>query len=184
MTNLQPATPNTNHSTMAAAGQYLTFGLKGETYAINLLSVKEIISYDQPTAVPMMPNFICGVINIRGKVVPVVDLLARFGQGSTLYAKRTSIIIVETVDHFSEVLGRENASDNINDIGVIVDAVHEVIDITETTIEPAPNFGTGIRSDFIVGMAKRDERFIVMLAVDRVLALDEMASLGQAMVQH
>lgn len=182
--NLQSTTANATRTTIATAGQYLTFGLKGETYALNLLGVKEIISFDQPTEVPMTPNFIRGVINIRGKVVPIVDLLARFSQGSTDITKRTSIVIVETIDHISEALGEGSAASNVTDIGIIVDTVHEVVDIDETAIEPAPNFGAGIRPDFIIGMAKRDERFIVILAVDRVLAVNEMASLGQALVQH
>jgi purine-binding chemotaxis protein CheW len=157
---------------LAKSGQYLTFSLKGETYAIGILGIKEIIAYDRLTEVPMMPPFIRGVINLRGHVVPVVDLLSRFGQGETALAKRTSIIIVEGMD-----------GGKVTDIGIIVDAVNEVVDITEESIEPPPSFGAGIRSEFIIGMAKREGHFIVMLAVDTVLAVDEMAALGQALVE-
>jgi purine-binding chemotaxis protein CheW len=164
----------TTHPGIAEAGQYLTFSLKGETYALGILSIKEIINYDRLTEVPMMPSFIRGVINLRGRVVPIVDLLARFGQGSTLIAKRTSIVIVETVDQGSE-------GSPVTEIGIIVDAVNEVVDIAADAIEPAPSFGTHIRPEFIIGMAKRNDYFIVMLAVNNVLAINEMATLGQAL---
>lgn len=160
----------------ASPGQYLTFVLNGETYAIGILSIKEIIAYDRLTEVPMMPNFIRGVINLRGRVVPVIDLLSRFGQGNTTLAKRTSIVIVEALDHSDEGIGK------VTDIGIIVDAVNEVVDIAEDMIEPPPSFGAAIRPEFIIGMAKQESQFIVMLAVDTVLAVDEMAAIGQAIV--
>jgi len=161
---------------MARPGQYLTFLLNGETYAVGILSIKEIIAYDRLTEVPMMPPFIRGVINLRGRVVPVVDLLSRFGHGSTALAKRTSIVIVETLDYTEEEAGK------VTDIGIIVDAVNEVVDIVEDSIEPAPSFGAAIRPEFIIGMARREGGFMVMLAVDTVLAVNEMAALGQALV--
>jgi purine-binding chemotaxis protein CheW len=161
---------------MAKAGQYLTFLLNGETYAVGILSIKEIIAYDRLTEVPMMPNFIRGVINLRGRVVPVVDLLSRFGQGNTTLAKRTSIVIVETQDHSDDGAGK------VTDIGIIVDAVNEVVDIGEDMIEPPPSFGAAIRPEFIIGMARQGGQFTVMLAVDTVLAVDEMAELGQMLV--
>lgn len=161
---------------IAKPGQYLTFILNGETYAIGILSIKEIIAYDRLTEVPMMPHFIRGVINLRGRVVPVVDLLSRFGQGNTTLAKRTSIVIVETFDHSDSGEGK------VTDIGIIVDAVNEVVDISGEMIEPAPSFGAAIRPEFIIGMAKQDGQFVVMLAVDTVLAVEEMAAIGQAIV--
>lgn len=160
----------------ASPGQYLTFLLNAETYAVGILSIKEIIAYDRLTEVPMMPNFIRGVINLRGRVVPVIDLLSRFGQGNTTLAKRTSIVIVETQDQTDDSLGK------VTDIGIIVDAVNEVVDISGDMIEPPPSFGAAIRPEFIIGMAKQDGHFIVMLAVDTVLAVNEMAALGQALV--
>jgi purine-binding chemotaxis protein CheW len=161
---------------LAKPGQYLTFSLNGETYAVGILSIKEIIAYDRLTEVPMMPPFIRGVINLRGRVVPVVDLLSRFNQGSTVLAKRTSIVIVETIDR------SEDGEGKVTDIGIIVDAVNEVVDIGEEMIEPPPSFGAAIRPEFIIGMAKQDGQFVVMLAVDTVLAIDEMTALGQALV--
>ncbi len=158
----------------AHAGQYLTFVLGGELYALGILNIKEIIDYGQLTEVPMMPAFVRGVINLRGSVVPVVDLAARFGKGSTQIVKRTAIVIVETL--------AENNDDRGQDIGIIVDAVNEVVDISQQDIEPPPSFGTGIRPDFINGMAKRNERFIILLDVNRVLSVDEMANLSKAVV--
>ncbi|MFI3120595.1 MAG: chemotaxis protein CheW [Methylococcaceae bacterium] len=168
------------HLETAEAGQYLTFLLHGETYALGILSIKEIIGYDHLTEVPMMPDFIRGVINLRGRVVPVVDLLCRFGQGNTAIAKRTSIVIVETRDDS----GDGNTAGKVTDIGIIVDAVNEVVDIGADAIEPAPSFGARIRPEFIIGMAKREGHFIVMLAVNKVLAVNEMAALGQALFKQ
>jgi len=176
-TALQPAASQklaVSSKILAKPGQYLTFSLNGETYAVGILNIKEIIAYDRLTEVPMMPPFIRGVINLRGRVVPVVDLLSRFNQGSTVLAKRTSIVIVEIQDPSGE--------DKVTDIGVIVDAVNEVVDIGEDMIEPPPSFGAAIRPEFIIGMAKQDGQFIVMLAVDTVLAVEEMSALGQALV--
>jgi purine-binding chemotaxis protein CheW len=173
---LSPQRLAASQPTLAKAGQYLTFLLNGETFAVGILNIKEIIAYDRLTEVPMMPNFIRGVINLRGRVVPVVDLLSRFGQGNTALAKRTSIVIVETIDRSDENAGK------VTDIGIIVDAVNEVVDIAEDMIEPPPSFGAAIRPEFIIGMAKQDGQFIVMLAVDTVLAVDEMTAIGQAIV--
>jgi purine-binding chemotaxis protein CheW len=178
-TALQAVSPQrqvVNHQTIAQPGQYLTFLLNGETYAVGILNIKEIIAYDRLTEVPMMPNFIRGVINLRGRVVPVVDLLSRFGHGNTTMAKRTSIVIVETLGQ------NEDSSDKVTDIGIIVDAVNEVVDIAEDMIEPPPSFGAAIRPEFIIGMAKQEGKFIVMLAVDTVLSVNEMATLGQTLV--
>ncbi len=158
---------------IATAGQYLTFVLSGEVYALGILNIKEIIDYGHLTEVPMMPAFVRGVINLRGSVVPVVDLMARFGKGSTTIAKRTGIVIVET---------GEEGDDNQQEIGIIVDAVNEVVDISQQDIEPPPSFGTGIRPNFISGMAKRDGHFIILLNVNRVLSVDEMASLSKTII--
>ena len=155
------------------AGQYLTFLLGGECYALGILNIKEIIDYGHVTDVPMMPSFVRGVINLRGSVVPIIDLLARFGKGGTKIAKRTGIVIVETGDQ----------TDDGQDIGIIVDAVNEVVDIGLDDIEAPPSFGTGIRPDFISGMAKRNGRFIILLNVDSVLSIDEMTALGKTAVQ-
>ena len=162
--------------TIAKSGQYLTFILGHQLYAIGILNIKEIIDYGYLTEVPMMPNFVRGVINLRGSVVPVVDLLARFGKGVSQIAKRTGIVIVET---------RSDTEDAAQqDIGIIVDAVNEVIDINQDDIEPPPKFGAGIRPDFINGMAKRNDKFIILLNVDKVLSVDEMVSLGHTVISE
>jgi purine-binding chemotaxis protein CheW len=155
----------------AGAGQYLTFVLGGEVYALGISNIKEIIDYGNVTDVPMMPSFIRGVINLRGSVVPVVDLMTRFGKGRTQIAKRTGIVIVETGGM---------ADNDSQDIGVIVDAVNEVIDIDRQDIEPPPSFGSGIRPDFVSGMAKRKGHFVILLNVEKVLSVDEMAELSRA----
>ncbi|MGZ4999290.1 MAG: chemotaxis protein CheW [Methylomonas sp.] len=149
----------------ASAGQYLTFVLGGEVYALGILNIKEIIDYGNVTEVPMMPAFVRGVINLRGSVVPVIDLAMRFGKGSTQIGKRTGIVIVETV---------ADDNDSQQDIGIIVDAVNEVVDISQQEIEPPPSFGAGIRPDFISGMAKRDGHFVILLNVSRVLSVQDM----------
>lgn len=167
----QDKLPAAQKKTTALAGQYLTFMLGGELYALGILSSKEIIDYGNLTEVPMMPGFVRGVINLRGSVVPVVDLLARFGKGTTPIAKRTSIVIVETINDAED--------DSPQDLGIIVDAVNEVVEISQEDIEPAPSFGTGIRPDFINGMAKRNGRFVILLNVSKVLSVDEMAALSK-----
>lgn len=155
----------------ANGGQYLTFVLGGEIYALGILNIKEIIAFGDLTEVPMMPPFVRGVINLRGSVVPVIDLQARFGKGATQIAKRTGIVIVETGDNETD--------DSRQDIGIIVDAVNEVVDIAVQEIEPPPSFGTGIRPDFINGMAKRNSHFVILLNADRVLSVEEMAGLSK-----
>jgi purine-binding chemotaxis protein CheW len=149
--------------------QYLAFTLGGETYAIAILRIKEIISYGQLTTVPMMPPFVRGVINLRGSVVPVIDLMARFGRSQTEVQRRTCIVILEAVR------SADDAGAVQQDIGVMVDAVNEVVEIPADQIEPAPAFGARIRSDFIRGMGKLNGRFVMILNLDSVLAVDELA---------
>jgi purine-binding chemotaxis protein CheW len=143
--------------------QYLTFMLGSEVFAIGILAIKEIIEYGSLTVVPMMPECIRGVINLRGAVVPVMDLSARFGKKAAEVTKRTCIVIVEI-----ETDGEHQ------DVGVIVDAVNEVLDIPASEIEPAPAFGTKIRTDFIHGMGKVNGKFVILLDVNNVLSTDEM----------
>lgn len=147
--------------------QYLTFMLGGEVFAIGILHIKEIIEYGQLTTVPMMPDFIRGVINLRGAVVPVVDLASRFGGKPSQVTRRSCIIILELeVEEETQV------------IGVVVDAVNEVLEIAGADIEPPPRFGTKIRTDFIAGMGKVEDRFVILLNADRVLSVEEMATLS------
>ena len=154
------------------SSRYLTFRLGTEVFALGILDITEIIEHRPLTEVPMMPSFIRGVLNLRGRVVPVVDLAARFGRGSTAVGRRTGIIILETANPAGDGRGQ--------DFGIIVDAVNEVMHFGDDDIEPPPAFGAGIRSDFISGMAKRGNDFIIVLDVSRVLSVEEMMLLGQA----
>ena len=151
----------------ASPQQYLTFSLGGEVFALGILNVKEIIEFGNITEIPMMPAFIRGVINLRGSVVPVIDLSARFGGKTTEVSRRTCIVIVELGE------GEER-----QDLGVIVDAVNEVLEIPRSEIEPPPTFGAKIRADFIQGMGKVDGRFVIILNVDRVLSPQEITMLA------
>lgn len=166
------ATSATTAASTAQSGaqdnqQYLTFNLGGEMYAIGILQIKEILEFGNLTTVPMMPPFIRGVINLRGSVVSVIDLSARFGGTASAVTKRTCIVIVEV-----------RTGEEQQDIGVVVDSVSEVLEISGKDVEPAPNFGAKIRSDFIQGMGKVDSKFVIILDVNRVLSVDEMAQLS------
>jgi purine-binding chemotaxis protein CheW len=152
----------------AEIAQYLTFLLSGEMYAVGILNVKEIIEYGQLTEIPMMPPFIRGVINLRGSVVPVIDLSARFGGHQTEASRRTCIVIIE--------IGTEEER---HDIGVVVDAVSEVLEVSSADIEPAPSFGAKIRADFIEGMGKIGGKFVIILNIQRVLSVEEIATLAK-----
>jgi purine-binding chemotaxis protein CheW len=138
--------------------QYLSFVLCGEEYAVNILRVKEIIEYDSLTRVPAMPACVRGVINLRGRVVPVVDLAARFGLGDSSITRRSCIVMVELTDGDESVV-----------MGVITDAVSQVLDLAESGIEPPPSFGTRISADFIQGMAEAGKKFVIILNMDRAL---------------
>ena len=160
-------------SAAAEPAQYLTFMLAQEQFAIGILGIKEIIEYQGVTEVPMMPACVRGVINLRGAVVPVVDLLARFGRPSSAATKRTCVVIVETDSEGERQV-----------LGLVVDAVNEVLDIAPADIEPPPSFGARIRSDFIQGVGKVRGKFVLLLDVDRALAIDEIAGLGGASDEH
>jgi purine-binding chemotaxis protein CheW len=153
------------------AKQYLTFTLGGEMFSINILCIKEIIWYSNLTEVPMMPACIRGVINLRGAVVPVMDLSARFGKPSTPVTKSSCIVIIEI--ETSTEGERQN-------MGVVVDAVQAVLEIPASEIEPAPTFGSKIRSDFIEGIGKVNGKFVILLNVNRVLSTQEIGAMGQA----
>lgn len=148
--------------------QYLTFVVAGEVFAVPISAVKEIIEYRSPTDVPMMPSFMRGVINLRGRVVPVIDLSARFGRGKGETTRRSCIVIVE-ISH----------QEQQHIIGVAVDAVNAVLDIADADIEPPPSFGAKLRAEFISGMGKVAEKFVIILEIDRVLSVDELSSLGR-----
>jgi purine-binding chemotaxis protein CheW len=147
-----------------ATNQYLIFSLGGEHFAVGTLRVREIIEYGNITSVPMMPSFIRGVINLRGAVVPVIDLNARFGRAKTEVSRRTCIVILEVQN-----------DESTHVLSIIVDTVSAVRHIDRANVEPSPSFGTHIRADFIDGMAKVNGGFIILLDLGKVLSMDEVA---------
>lgn len=154
----------------AAQGrQYLTFTVATEVFAIPISTIKEIIEYRKPTDVPMMPAYMRGIINLRGRVVPVIDLSVRFGRAASEVSRRTCIVILEV----------EQAEER-HDIGVVVDAVSAVLEIADADIEPAPGFGANLRADFISGMGKIGEKFAIILDIAKVLSIDELSLLAAA----
>ena len=155
------------HDHHAEPQQYLTFQLSGETFAIPILAAREILEYSKPTYVPLMPDFIQGVMNLRGMVVPVIDLSLRFARHATPVGRRTCIVIIEVQGEYQQQL-----------IGILVDTVHEVLEIPDIDIEPTPQFGNKIRADFISGMAKINSHFIILLNVSKALSIDDMALLS------
>ena len=150
-------------------GKYLTFTLAEEEYGIGILKIKEIIGMMRITTVPQTPEFVRGVINLRGKVIPVIDLRLRFGMKEMDYTDRTCIVVVEI----------EGTSDTVM-IGVVVDSVSEVLNIKGEEIEEAPTFGSKLNIDYILGMAKMEGGVKVLLDIDRVLKQDEVALLENA----
>lgn len=164
----------TRDTTVISDHRYLTFALGGDMYALDILDITEIIEFRKLTVVPMMPSFIRGVINLRGRVLPVIDLASRFGNESTKVQKRTSIIVIETQ------IGGDGDGASVQGIGIMVDAVNKVIHLASSDMEPAPAFGAGVRSDFISGMAKYDEQFIIILDIDKVLSGRDLADLAVA----
>ncbi len=150
--------------------QYLTFMLGGEMFSLSILAIKEIIWYANLTDVPMMPACIRGVINLRGAVVPVMDLSARFGKPSTPVTKSTCIVIIE--------MAADSDGDHPH-MGVVVDSVQAVLEIPAAEIEPTPTFGAKIRPDFIEGIAKVNGKFVILLNVDNVMSTEEISQMGR-----
>jgi purine-binding chemotaxis protein CheW len=144
-------------------GKYLTFTLADEEYGIGILKIKEIIGMMPVTTVPQTPEFVKGVINLRGKVIPVMDLRLRFGMDAIDYTERTCIIVVEI----------EGSAGTIQ-IGIVVDSVSEVLNIKGEDIEDTPTFGTKLNTDYILGMAKMEGGVKILLDIDKVLNQDEM----------
>jgi purine-binding chemotaxis protein CheW len=145
-------------------GQILIFVLAGEEYAVDILRVREIIRYTTPTRVPGMPPAVRGLINLRGRVVPVIDLSVRFGFEPSVITERTSIVMVETTSHEGEVV-----------IGIITDAVTAVLEFTQDQVQATPSFGTKVGAEFLDGMAdKGDQKFVMLLNIDRALGSDSL----------
>ena len=152
--------------------QYLTFKLDEEIFALDISKVKEVLDFTEITKIPQTPLFMKGVINLRGGVVPVVDMRLKFGMSETAKTVNTCIIIVEvTIEGETTVLG------------ALVDSVQEVLDLEPGQIEPAPRIGTRLRTEFIRGMGKRDNHFIMILDIDKVFSADELAAVENAGAQ-
>jgi purine-binding chemotaxis protein CheW len=147
-------------------GKYLSFSLAEEEYGIGILQIKEIIGMMNITVIPKTPEFVKGVINLRGKVIPVIDLRLKFGMESIPYAERTCIIVVEVDGRSGTML-----------IGIVVDSVSEVLNVRAENIEAAPAFGASLDTDYILGMAKMDSGVKILLDINRVLGADEIAGL-------
>ncbi len=150
-------------------GKYLTFSMAKEEYGIGILKIKEIIGMMTITPVPQTPAFVKGVINLRGKVIPVVDLRLKFGMEEIEYTERTCIIVVEVTGQTGTV-----------QIGIVVDAVSEVLNIKGEDIEDTPTFGTKLNIEYILGMAKMEGGVKILLDIDRVLSGEEIAFLEKA----
>ena len=151
------------------AGKYLTFTLDNEEYGIALLKVKEIIGMMPITSVPQTPEYVKGVINLRGKVIPVSDLRLRFDMAAAEYTERTCIIVVEIQSEEATI-----------QVGIVVDAVSEVMNIKAEEVEEAPSFGTKVETDYILGMANMDGQVKILLDIDRVLTSEVMAKVEKA----
>lgn len=149
--------------------QYLTFVLNGEDFALETSGVKEVLEYTTITRIPRMPDFLCGVINLRGNVVPVTDMRLKLGMPATERTVDTCIVIVEV-----EFDG-ESAT-----IGCLVDSVKEVLEIATGEIEPPPKMGMRLRTDFIQGMGRLDDRFIIILDINRIISADDMILMPDA----
>lgn len=155
-------------ATRGKEGKYLTFYLAGEEYGLEILKVREIIGLMDITAVPKTPDFVRGVINLRGKVIPVIELRSKFNLEHTEDTEQTCIIVVDVAFENSTI-----------QIGVLVDSVSEVLDITGDDIEDAPSFGTDLKTDFISGMAKASGSVIILLNIENVLAASDMRLLSE-----
>ncbi|MBA4373158.1 MAG: chemotaxis protein CheW [Thermodesulfovibrio sp.] len=144
--------------------QYLTFKLSDEVFAVDISKVREVLDFTSVTKVPRTPDFMRGVINLRGSVVPVVDMRLKFGMSETEKTVNTCIIIVEiSLDNETTILG------------ALADSVQEVIDLEPDQIEPAPRIGTRLKTEFIKGMGKKDDHFIMILDIDKIFSSEELA---------
>jgi len=176
-TAFAPAQPETSAEQMQERlaaiadreGKYLTFTLAGEEYGIGILKIKEIIGMMAITSVPQTPGFVKGVINLRGKVIPVVDLRLRFTMDAIDYNDRTCIIVVEIGARGTDIV-----------IGIVVDSVSEVLNIKGEDIEDTPTFGTALNTDYILGMAKMEGKVKILLDIDEVLCAEDLDALAQA----
>lgn len=157
-------------NTITETRQYLTFRLGEELYALDIANVREVLDYTSITRVPRMPESMLGVINLRGSVVPVIDMRLKFGIAPTEKTVNTCIVIVEvTMDDESII------------IGALVDSVQEVFDLEPSQVEPPPRLGKKLNTDFIKGMGKREDEFVIILEINRVFSVDEVAGVADAL---
>jgi purine-binding chemotaxis protein CheW len=167
MTEVSAQIEQVNKAIQDREGKYLTFALGPEEYGLEILKVREIMGIMEITAVPQTPEYVRGVINLRGKVIPVIDLRAKFGMEPTETTEQTCIIVVE--------ITQKGQGFNT---GIVVDRVQEVFDIAGENIEDTPQFGSDVATDFILGMGKIGEAVKILLDIDKVLVADDLSSLG------
>lgn len=172
MTEAKTKAGRNNKALLEKEGKYLTFALANEEYGLEILKVREIIGYMDITAVPQTPSYVKGVINLRGQVIPVIDLRAKFGMKTAEVTEETCIIVVETTQN------NRNFS-----TGIVVDRVQEVLDIAGENIEEAPKFGSSISTDFILGMGKIGDSVKILLDIDKVLAGTELSDFTMSDVE-
>ncbi len=151
------------------AGKYLTFQLGDESYGLEILKVQEIIGMQTITRIPRTPEYVKGVINLRGKVIPVIDLRLRFNMETAEVSRKTCIIVVQVSKEETSVT-----------MGIVVDEVSEVLEISAEAIEPAPGFGTQVETSFILGMAKAENAVKILLDIDKIMSEGEMAALARS----
>ena len=149
--------------------QFLTFLLAGEEYAVSILKVKEILEYDTVTTVPNVPKWISGVLNLRGSVVPIVDIALKFGRAASEITKLTCIVIVETICEGERLT-----------MGILVDSVSQVIDLPAEDIEEPPAFGTRLKTEYLQGLGRSGKKFCLILNIDNVLASEELLEVSAA----
>ncbi len=157
-----------NGTTINETRQYLTFKLSDEMFGVDVAQVREILDYIKITKVPQTPDFMCGVINLRGSVVPVVDMNLKFSMAKTERTVNTCIVVVEV-----------NIDGDTTVLGALVDSVQEVFEIEPENIEPAPRIGTKLKTEFIKGMGKHNERFIIILDIDKIFSSEELLSVKE-----
>lgn len=153
-----------------SAEKYLSFHVGAEEFAVGVLSVREIIGMQDITVVPHTPKYLKGIINLRGKVIPVVDLRIKFGMPATEYTQRTCIIVVEVMSDDSRMM-----------MGVVVDSVSEVLNVSPSDVESTPDFGEGVTLPYLLGLAKSKGKVKILLDIDKVLTATELSGLGEVL---
>lgn len=158
---------STATAAVIGSAQYLTFKLDDEVFALDISQVREVLDFTALTRVPRTPDFMRGVINLRGSVVPVVDMRLKFGMSKTEQTVNTCIIIVEINLDGEKLI-----------LGALADSVQEVIDLEPEQIEPAPRIGTRLNTEFIKGMGKRDDQFVIILEIDRIFSSCDLSAVN------